>query len=536
MTQSITSSSSVTVAPDRRVALTGAFSAAAFAVTGAIAPAVAQTPAAAQPAPARFGFDDVVRLARDRAAVPHEAAVASVEGLAQLDFDAWRDIRFRPDRAFLAQSGGPFRLQLFHLGFLYTRPVTVNIVRDGVPTPIPYAANLFDYGRNQFQRPFPVNMGFAGFRLHYPLNDPRVLDELISFLGASYFRVLGQGQKYGLSARGLAIGVGAAETEEFPHFREFWIEQPEATAERVIVHALLDSPSLTGAYRFFIYPGRDSVMDITATLFARTRVERLGIAPLTSMFYIGETERRAVDEYRPELHDSDGLLMHTGAGEWLWRPLRNPGRTDVSAFGDQGPRGFGLMQRDRVFEHYQDLDLHYELRPSYWIEPLESFGEGRVELYEIPTTDETNDNIVALWAPAQPLEAGQTRTWRYRLTSLMDERRLNPGGMALNTYRTRPRALGSGERPPANATRFMIDFIGGQLPFFAKAPDQVQVVPSISTGRILRTFVIPNPQTNGFRAAIDVEVPVGEIAQLRAFLRAGNRVLTETWTMPWRPE
>jgi periplasmic glucans biosynthesis protein len=497
----------------------------------------AQPSAAPSPAPqARFSFDDVIKRARDTATQPHEPSHQLPDALAKLDFDAWRDIRFRPDRALLQGQGSNFRLHTFHPGFLYTKPVTINLIREGVPAPIPYAANLFDYGRTKFERPLPVNTGFAGFRLHYPLNEPKVHDELISFLGASYFRFLGEGQKYGLSARGLTIGVGAKETEEFPAFREFWLEQPEAGGDRAVIYALLDSESATGAYRFDVYAAKETVIEVTAMVFARKRIERLGLAPLTSMFFTGENDRRYADDFRPELHDSDGLLIHTGAGEWIWRPLRNPTRIEAAAFLDTNIRGFGLMQRDRSFEHYQDLDLNYELRPSYWVEPLEGWGEGKIELFEIPTSDETNDNIVAQWAPMQALEPGQNRTWRYKIISTMDEGEITPGGIARNTYRTKPKALGSSEPVTPTMTRFIIDFTDGQLPFFTKAPDQVQVVASISAGRIVRTFLVPNPQTGGFRAGIDVDVPVGQSADIRAFLRVGNKALTETWTYPWRPE
>jgi periplasmic glucans biosynthesis protein len=497
------------------------------------AQAPAAPPAAPQP---RFSFDDVIKRARDMAAQSHEAPQPLPDALAKLDFDAWRDIRFRPERALLQGQGSNFRLQTFHPGFIHTKPVTINLIREGVPAPIPYAANLFDYGRTKFERPLPVNTGFAGFRLHYPLNEPKVHDELISFLGASYFRFLGEGQKYGLSARGLTIGVGAKETEEFPVFREFWLEQPEAGGDKAVIYALLDSESATGAYRFDVYAAKETVIEVTAMVFARKRIDRLGLAPLTSMFFTGENDRRYSDDFRPELHDSDGLLIHTGAGEWIWRPLRNPTRIEAAAFLDTNIRGFGLMQRDRSFEHYQDLDLNYELRPSYWVEPLDNWGEGKIELFEIPTSDETNDNIVAQWAPMQALEPGQNRTWRYKITATTDEGEITPGGIARNTYRTKPKALGSSEPVTSTMTRFIIDFTDGQLPFFAKAPDQVQVVPSISAGRIVRTFLVPNPQTGGFRAGIDVDVPVGQSADIRAFLKVGNKALTETWTYPWRPE
>ncbi len=249
---------------DRRtfVERLGGLAAALLAAPVLAAPASAQTPPVqSQPTPpaapvaAQFGYDDVVRRARELSALPFDAASAPLpEQLAKLDFNSYRDIRFKSDRALLGNAGGAFRMQMFHPGFLFNNPVTVNVIRDGIPTPVPYSATLFDYGRNKFERPLPVNLGFAGFRLHYPLNDPKVNDELISFLGASYFRFLGRKQRYGLSARGLAIGVGARETEEFPIFKEFWIEQPQPESERAVIYALLDGASLTGAYQFLVYP------------------------------------------------------------------------------------------------------------------------------------------------------------------------------------------------------------------------------------------------------------------------------------------
>ncbi len=495
-----------------------------------------QTPPPQNAAPQpRFGFEDVQRRAREISAVPYEPIAPLPEALAKLDYDSWRDIRFRPERALLAQNGSPFRMQMFHPGFLFTRPVTVNVVRDGVPMPVPYAANLFDYGRVKFDKPLPVNLGFAGFRLHYPLNDPRVYDELISFIGASYFRVLGRGQRYGLSARGLAIGAGTT-AEEFPVFREFWIEQPAANAERIVIHTLLDSPVVTGAYRFTIYPDLDTVMEVAATLYPRAPIEKLGLAPLTSMFFTGENDRRFFDDFRSELHDSDGLMIHSSSGEWIWRPLRNPKQQAVSSFVERNLRGFGLMQRDRTFEHYQDLDLSYELRPSYWIEPQGDWGEGVVELIEMPTTDETNDNIVALWAPKTPLEPGKEFSFGYKLISMLDSSDLHPGARVVNTYQAKPKALGSGEPVTEGSRRFIVDFAGGDLDYHLKQPEKVEIVPSIAYGRIDRAFIVPNRKTEGFRAFIDVVVEPGQLAEMRAFLRSGGKTLTETWSYPWRAE
>jgi len=509
-------------------------------------PARAQAPSSAPPppvpqasqqtAPANFRYDDVVKRARALVGVPFDPVPPPLpDPIAKLDFDLWRDIRFRPDRALLGGAGGPFRMQLFHLGFLYKRPVTINIIRDGVPAPIPYAANLFDYGKLKIDRPLPVNLGFAGFRLHSPLNDPGVYDELISFLGASYFRFLSRDQHYGLSARGASVNVGAKE-EEFPVFTNFWVEQPGPDADHAVIYALMESESLTGAFQFLVFPGVQTTVEVLANLFIRKPVARLGIAPLTSMFFLGENDRRYRDDYRPELHDSDGLLIHSGAGEWIWRPLRNPREPENSVFLDNNIRGFGLMQRDRTFEHYQDLDLNYERRPSYWIEPHEGWGEGQVELVELPTADETNDNIVAFWRPKAPVEPGQTLTFRYRMRALNGTEDLSPGGVAIHTFRTRPRALGSNEANTPGSIRFIVDFAGGDLGYHLAAPQKVQVVASASVGKVLRTTLMPNPVTRGFRALIDVEAPPGQVTDLRAFLKAGNRALTETWTYPWRSE
>ena len=517
----------------------GAFSAAG------LAPAfpslvLAQDQAAPSPpnvqAPALFGFDDVVKRAHDLASVPFDARSPELpEAVAKLDFDAWREIRFRPDKALLGNLGGPFRLHTFHLGHVYKTPVTVNIIRDRIVTPIAYSASLFDYGPTKFDKPLPVNLGFAGFRLHYPLNRPDVFDEVIAFLGASYFRFLGRHQHYGISARAIAIGSGN-DPEEFPFFREFWIVTPEAGADHATIFGLMDGPSTTGAYRFDLYPGPETFIEITASLFPRRPIPRLGIAPLTSMFFIGENDKRFSDDVRPELHDSDGVLIHSSTGEWIWRPLRNPTKPETSTFLDKDVRGFGLLQRDRTFEHYQDLDLAYELRPSYWIEPREPWGEGQVQLIELPTADASNDNVVACWIPKTPPGPGQAMSFGYRITAIMAPDRPSPGGWAVNTFHTGKRTPESFAPLPPNTQRFIIDFTGGDLAFFINNPEQVQVVATTTNGGIQRSVLAANPHVDGFRASIDLQLDRGQSADLRVFLKATNRTLTETWTFPWKAE
>ncbi|GLS43677.1 glucan biosynthesis protein G [Methylobacterium brachythecii] len=511
-------------APSRRSVLAG-LAAAGFGPTAQAAEGAA------------FGFETVEQQAKALAQAPYDASIPPLPpALAALDYDAWRDIRFKPGKAYLGERGGPFRLQLFHRGFLYPRPVAVNLVHDGVASPIAYSPDLFDFGRNTLAAPLPADLGFAGIRVHYPLNKPNLLDELIVFVGASYFRFLGRDQLYGLSARGIALGTDG-DAEEFPSFRAFWIELPPKDADALTFHALLDGPSLTGAYRFVVHPGEQTTVAVTATLYPRRVLDRLGIAPLTSMFFIGEAERGHVDDYRPELHDSDGLQIAAGSGEWLWRPLDNPKSRRISSFGDRNPKGFGLMQRDRAFEDYQDLEAGYERRPSYFVETDGAWGQGSVVLVELPTDNETADNIVAFWRPAKPYAPGEPVRLSYHVRSTLDGG-LHPNARVLNTFVAKTAASGaSREAQPDPAVRlkqrFLIDFTGGDLGHYLPDPAAIEVVASTTVGTIVATSITPNPHIRGFRAAVDVALDAPGATELRAYLRSGGRALSETWSYPW---
>jgi len=501
-------------------------------------------PGADKPAPEKpqtFGFEDVLKRARELSLKEHNAAFTPLpEELARLDFDKWREIRFRADKAPLGEKGGQFRLQLFHPGHLFQRAVTINLVQDGRAEPMANVARLFDYGPIKFTKPLPADLGVAGFRVHYPLNDLRRSDEFVSFLGASYFRWLGRDQKYGLSARGLSIGTGLLDNkEEFPSFTEFWIETPAGEASTINISALLDSPSLTGAYKFTFEPGPESPVEVEVTLFPRKSVSRIGLAPLTSMYFLGENDRHLndrnkYDEFRPELHDSDGLLIHTNEGEWIWRPLHNPLVQEVHNFPVTNVRGYGLMQRDRQFAHYQDIELNYEERPSYWIEPEDDWGEGRVELIELATKDETFDNIIVAFVPNEPADAKKPFNFTYRMRSLTDGLGLHSLGYTLNTFSAPAYALGAGENVAKNSRRLMVDFVGGDLAFHLGKPSDVEIIATVANGKIFRQFLVPNPAIGGFRVMLDVEVHPTDVTNMTCKLRTGAKVLTETWAYSWK--
>jgi glucans biosynthesis protein len=388
----------------------------------------------------------------------------------------------------------------------------------------------FEFGK-VLRRPrsLPRDLGFAGFRVHFPLQQPGYKDELIVFLGASYFRVLGRDQSYGASARGLAINVGTSSGEEFPYFSDFWLVKPPPQQRTLTIYALLDSPSLTGAYRFDVRPGGKTDVEVTATLYPRKSVEKLGIAPLTSMYLYGGNNPLGNTDYRPEVHDSDGLLEQTGAGEWLWRPLANPHMLRVSSFSDQHPHGFGLDQRDRAFSDYQDEEAHYQRRPSYWVAPLGDWGKGRVELVEIPTGEEIHDNIVAYWVPDTRLAPGKPFSFSYLLSAYLYSPLWPPGGRAIAT-RTATISNRSGD----NSRRVLVDFWGGDLALL-EGSQPVQAQLSAHDGDISNVTVQRLPENGVWRVAFKLAPKGAQNVDLRCYLTLYGEALTETWTYLYTP-
>src|SRR3546814_104557 len=441
--------------------------------------------------------------------------------LAKIGYDEYRDFRYRAARALWAGDGLPFQAQFFHHGFLFKDRVDVFTVRGGRATPFAFSTGLFDYTPQSV--PAVGDIGFAGFRLHAPINRADHFDELCSFLGASYFRAVAKGLNYGLSARGLALGSGEPAAEEFPRFTTFWLERPARDARVMVVHALLDSPSAAGAFRFAIDPGEETVFDVDMRLYPRVDLAHAGIAPLTSMFEFDPSDRVGVDDYRPAVHDSDGLAMLNGKGEQTWRQLQNPPTLQHSGFQDRDPRGFGLMQRKRKYEDFQDAEAAYQKRPSLWVEPLGDWGEGEVHLVEIPTADEYHDNIVAFWRPKLPIAAGREHRWRYRLHWCRD----HAWKPELATVAaTRIGASNDGAR------LVVVDLAGGRL---SKLADDAkpQVDAATSHGTLRNPVAYRNAATGGWRMSFELESGGARVSELRARLVDAQGPLSETWLYRW---
>ena len=477
-----------------------------------------------------FAEDHVRKLAEALAQKPWEdKRIAMPPGWEALTYDQYRDIRFNPEKSFWTGEPHQFSFDLFHSGFLFTSPVDIHVVETGQAARIAYNPDLFTFGPQAPKTDGKTDMHYAGLRLRYPINSKDYNDEFVVFQGASYFRAVGKGLLYGLSARGLAIDTGQPKGEEFPMFRAFWVRKPDAAATTVVVEALLDSPSVTGAYKFSIKPGDDTQMDVELVLYPRRDLEHAGIAPMTSMFLL-DALSKPIDDFRPAVHDSDGLMMQTGAGEWLWRPLSNHKTLQVSAFIDTSPRGFGLMQRKRNYHDFLDLESRYERRPSLWAEPIGDWGAGDVELYEIPTQLETNDNIVAFWQPKEALKVGQSYSYVYRLHWCQDW----PSGVELPLARTV--YSGSGvdpdyaATPPAydqNKRLYVIELAGGQI------ADGAVADVTASAGVISNVHLQNNDVDKTTRLSFEHNVNGADIAELRAVLKQGDKKVSETWLYRW---
>ena len=472
-----------------------------------------------------FGFEDVAERARKLAGSAYQPAADKVpRELREIEYDDYRDIRFKPTAALWRAEKLPFEVMFFAAGRSFT-PVRINEVVDQRARSVPYDPALFDFGRNKLEQRIKDELGFAGFRVHYAMNRPDYKDDVVVFLVASYFRAVGKGQVYGLSARGLAVDTAGPQGEEFPRFVEYWIERPAPNATTLTLYALLDSQRVTGAYQFLLRPGSETVMTVHASLYARGEIGKLGIAPLTSMYDFGENQP-GHDDYRPEVHDSDGLSVHTGEGEWIWRPLVNPKRLLVTSFSTTDPRGFGLMQRDRAFSSYEDTEALYERRPSVWVEPLGAWGPGRVEQVQIPSPDETNDNIVAFWVPQQPITPQRPVSLAYRMRWQMQPDTHGPLANVVQTRRGRGYV-----KQPDGQLKFVVDFQGAPLKTLA-ADAPLEAVVSVGAGaELVEKNLFRNAVTGGWRMTVRLKRPdANKPLELRAFLKLQQQTLSETWS------
>lgn len=491
-------------------------------------------------------LDYIAKKAEERARKPFRSPKADLPDALkqdQLDYDKYREIRFRHDRALWSQDKLPFNLEFFHPGYLYQEPVHLYEFTLTHLQPIRFVTDFFDYGNLHLAKQIPADTGYAGFRVLYPINAGDKMDEIASFLGASYFRLLGKGQGYGLSARGLAVDCGENDRpEEFPIFTDWWLGKPHREDTDLRLYAILDSVSCVGAYTFVIHPGETTIVDVEAVLYFRTeeliqaanpgrkQLNTVGVAPLTSMFWFGENSERKFDDYRPEVHDSDGLLMRMDNGEVLWRPLNNASVMRHQRFATKNIRGFGLLQRDRDFNDYQDIFNHYHKVPSVWVEPHGDWGDGEVHLVELSTTYEGLDNIVAFWAPKDKPQPMQPARFAYTLYWTRETDR------SLSDNKVVATRIGADGRNK-NRREIAIDFSGPKLAPLSDSNPPIAVASCSENGAITENQVFRNPINGSWRVILKLEPKADnkDTIDIRCTLKKGEEVLTETWTYLWSP-
>jgi glucans biosynthesis protein len=496
---------------------------------------------------AEVNLDYVAKRALERAKEPFRSPRADLPKVLQqdnLDYDKYREIRFRRDRALWAADNLPFWVEFFHPGYIYSEPVQVNEFTSTHTQPIRFVQDFFDYGKLDIAGNIPTKTGYAGFRVLYPLNKPDQLDELGAFIGASYFRLLGKDLRYGESARGLALDSGESDRgEEFPIFTDWWLGKPDPDDHELHLYAILDSVSCAGAYEFLIKPGETTACSIRATLYFRGTndvaaadknrkpLKTIGLAPLTSMFWFGKNAEKKFDDYRPEVHDSDGLLVHMGNGEVFFRPLDNPPAMRHQVFHAPDIKGFGLLQRERNFAAYQDMFNLYHQVPSVWVETDGNWGDGDLHLLELSTTYEGLDNIVAFWDPKQKPEPLQPFRFAYTL---------HWEGCKADLKRSPDRVISTRIGPDAQfagARQFVIDFDGPKLDAIPENQPPKAIASCSGGAHIADSFVIRNPFLGTWRVYLKMVPPAGgrDAIDLRCTLQNGTNVVGETWVYQWSP-
>ena len=511
--------------PNRRRVLIGAGACAAIAALAdrALLASAAMAQEPQPPAGESFAADHVRKRAEELAAREFTKPRIDVpEPFNALTAAQYRDIRFRPEASVWRGENLGYELQPLPMGWIYDAPVEIWIVEAGQARSLRADGASFAIGGSIEKAPDAAPFAFSGFRVSGTINTAESLSEFVSFQGASYFKAVGRNEVYGLSARGLAINTARPGGEEFPLFRAFWIEKPEPAAEEVVIHALLDSESITGAYRFVIRPGGATVIDVDCVLFPRRSLTHIGIAPLTSMYFYGPAQRRIDRDYRPAVHNSEGLAVINGHGERLWRPLSNPKMLQTSAFVDKDLRGFGFAQRNRAFAGYEDLEARYDRRPTAWIEPTGSWGDGYVELIEIPITEEIHDNIVAYWKPAKPLEPGKKYRYAYRMSWGEAVPAVWSGAWAVKTQ------VGAGRN--ADTTQFVVDFAGPSVRDSRELPVADLTATSGSTSKL---SVQRHPELQGFRVTFELNAAGTELVELRLGLKLAGQLISESWLYRW---
>lgn len=472
----------------------------------------------------RFDRRALVEAARALARRPFAAPASDLpDAFANLNYEQYIGIKPVPAARVWASEGRGFAVEPLHRGFVFANPVILFTIEDGVVRRLAYDPSRFEFGRVNVPGNLP-DIGFSGFRLFSTFGNGEPVEFAI-VQGATFFRALARGQNFGLVARGLTLRPAETKGEEIPAFRAFWLERPPAGGNALVVHGLLDSESVAGAVSMTLRPGDMTIVDVETTLFPRVNLDHVGLGGIAGSFLFGPNDHRNVDDVRAAAYEVSGLQVLNGQGEWLWRPVQNPEMLQISAFLDNNPRGFGLLQRERDYAVFQDDSQRFEARPSLWIEPIGEWGPGAVQLIEIPSDSETNDNILAYWRPRAPMAAGSEVVFAYRQFWCWTPPERPP---LASVAATRVGRGSNGRR-----RRFFVDFTGDMLGN-GPIPDLKPIL-TASPGSIHALRVLPYPERKTMRIAFELDPGNENASEMRLVLEAAGKPLSETWLYRWTP-
>lgn len=470
-----------------------------------------------------FDAGKVADIARQLSKQPFTALANDLPGIfSNLDINQYNAIKPRQPYQIWSGDDRGIVVEPLHRGFVFTNAVDLYLVEDGTVHRIAYEASRYDFGSLNV----PANIGdigFSGFKLTSTIDGPPF--DFAFFQGASFFKAIARGQNFGALARTLTLKPAEARGEEFPFFRAFWLERPAAGSNSITIHAVLDTESTTGAVRMTARPGDMTIIDVETTLFPRVNLEHVGLGGIGSTYFFGPNDRRNSDDIRPAVYESDGLQILNGRGEWIWRPLHNPETLQISAFVDQSPKGFGLLQRERAYEAFEDDEQRYDRRPSLWIEPLGDWSEGTVQLLEIPTDSEFNDNILAYWRPKAVMQAGSEISLAYRQYWCWTPPE-RPDLAIVGTTRT-------GQGTSGRHRRFIVDFTGDILG--TTPAGDIKPVISLGPGVIQNLKLWPYPERKTARIAFELDPGNENASEMRLILEADGKQISETWLYRWTP-
>ena len=489
-------------------------------------PAAASTGAVAAGNGEPFAAGRVADLARALAAEPHKPpAPAPLDALASATPEDMAAVRYKPAELLWEGDNLAFTIEPLHRSRNLPGEVELYTVDGVFAARVPYDPGKFDFGKLK-PPPASAQLGFTGFRVHHRGGDGK-LNPVASLLNASIVSAAAHDQVWGAISQLLTVRSGEQMAEEAPHIRAVWIEKPKPTATELILHAVVDTPSLAGAVRFTLRVGEATVIDTECTIFARRQVDHFGLAPIQATYLSGPLDWPHADDMRPAVYEAGGVQMLTGSGEWIWRPIANRARLQISGFVDNDPQGFGLIQRDRVFSAFLDDDNEWQRRPSVWIEPIGKWGQGEITLMEIPAASQNNKNIACYWRPKPALAAGSEGSFAYRQFWSW-----RPPGRSDGAIVTASR-IGRipGDTSEAK-TRFLLQFEGGQLSDPAKAATIVPIIWS-SAGKVSSLRTYRTPRHRSMRVVFDLDASGQPLVELRVVLKQDAVSTSETWLYRW---